>query len=278
MILFDQAGAGELGSTLMPPNSGLKDFVEHFWIQCTPATTACTPWRIVPDASPHIIVSVARGSRCLENARCLVVGARSRFVDVSLSNRALTLGVRLLPGALPLLTRLPASDFTDCSRSLEDSFGTQGKALTNQLADQRSTTQALNLLSDFLSQALRNERPYYYEIGSLASHVDSVENLAAMLGVPHRTLYVRMKEQVGLSPKRLLRVQRLHRALAIRRTQPTPWSHVSAICGLADQAHLVREFQELLGEAPGAWEQRAFAGDFYKTSPTAPRPGASPNR
>lgn len=272
MILLDQAGAGEVCSAIFPPDPGLKGFVEHYWVQYSPAPEACrTPWRIVPDASPHIIVSVARELRRLEDIRVSVVGARSRFVDVSLANRSLTLGFRLVPGTLPLLTRLPASDFADCAVSMEDSLGIQGKVLTDRLVHQQSAAQVLNVLSEFLRQRFRNERPPC-RIGAHVGRVDRVEELACTLGVPSRTLYARTKEQVGLTPKRLLRVQRLHRALVIRHERPTPWAHVAAMCGFADQAHLVREFHELLGEAPGAWQERALAVEVSSAT------GASPNR
>jgi AraC-like DNA-binding protein len=269
MILFDQAGAGAAGSRIIPPDLGLKHFVEHLWVESIPVTKTCQmPWRIVPDASAHLIVVVARGSRCLENIRRTFVGARSRFVDVSVANRSLTFGVRLLPGVLSLLTRLPASDLTDRSAVVDEFFGTAGRVLTAQLAEQQTAAQALTVLSDFLGRALRDERPNYEGL-ALAGHMGSVEDFAGALGVPCRTLYSRTLEQVGLAPKRVLRIQRLHRVLEIRRRRPMPWAHVACLCGFADQAHLVREFQELLGESPGAWQERARAADFYNTSPGA---------
>lgn len=266
MILLDQAGAGELGSKLFPPGPALKGFVEHFWIQHSPVGAARhRPWRIVPDASPNIIMSVTRGSKRLEDFRAALVGPRSRFVDISVAKRALTLGVRLLPGTLPSLTRFPASDFTDRSLPLDESFGIPGRVLSEQLGDQRSAAQALDVLSAFLLEKFRHATP----AGRVRAHDGSaqrVQDLARAGGVPNRTLYARIKEQVGLAPKRLLRVQRLHRALILRRDPSTPWAYVAAMGGFADQAHLVREFHQLLGESPGAWHARTLAADSYKTS------------
>jgi hypothetical protein len=116
MILFDQAGAGQHRSKILPPDAALKGFVENFWVQHAPDPKICQlPWRIVPDVNPQLIVVVSHGTNYFESVRCAVVGARSRFADISLANRVLTLGAQLRPGALPLLTRLPASDFTDRS-------------------------------------------------------------------------------------------------------------------------------------------------------------------
>jgi AraC-like DNA-binding protein len=266
MVLFDQAGAEEHNTRITPPGPALKGFVEHFWVRHSPAAKARpAPWRIVPDVNPHIIVVVSRGTRCLENVRCAVVGARSRFVDISLGNRALTLGVRLHPGALPLLAQLPASEFTDRSVPLEEVFGVRGKLLLDRLAGRQSAGQALRVLAEFLGGEFNNQSPCA-EAGALNSQKGRVEELASLLGLPNRTLHARMKEQMGLAPKRLLRIQRLHRTLNIRRKQSMPWAQVSAICGFADQAHLVREFQDLLGETPGAWQERGLSADLFNTS------------
>ena len=264
MILFDQAGAGEHRSKITAPEPALKGFVEHLWVQHAPDLKARElPWRIVPDVNPQIIVVVSHGTKHLERVRCVVVGARSRFADISLANRMLTLGVRLQPGALPLLTQLPASDFTDRSVSIEEAFGVRGRLLIERLAEQRSAAQGLHVLTQFLGKefAGRQSSP---ALDAVVSDTDRAEELAVLLGLPSRTLYARMKERIGLAPKRLLRIRRIHRTLNICSRRPTPWAELSTLCGFADQAHLVREFQDLLGESPSAWQARALACRFVQ--------------
>ena len=264
MILFDQAGAGEPRSTITPPDPALKGLVEHFWAQHAPAPKAGQPpWRIVPDMNPQIIVVVSHGSGRHDGIRCAVVGARSRFADICLANRVLTLGVRLHPGALPLLARLPASDFTDHSVSIEEVLGVRGKLLIERLAEQRSAAQALNVLAQFLGNDF-GRRKTCDELNALVTDSDRADDLAAVLGLPSRALYARMIEQVGLAPKRLLRIRRIHRTLSICRDRRRPWAQLAALCGFADQAHLAREFQDLMGESPSAWRARALFCRFVQ--------------
>jgi AraC-like DNA-binding protein len=269
MILFDQAGAGERRSKIMPPDPALKSFVEHFWVQRAPVPNALqSPWRIVPDVNPQLIAVVSCGPGQLKNARCVIVGARSRFADISQANRLVTLGAQLHPGSLPLLTRLPASDFTDQSVSIEEVLGARGNCLIERLNEQRSAAQALHVLSQFLCIEFAGQKAFPL-VDTLLTH-DRARDLAAVLGLPSRTLYARMKEQVGLAPKRLLRIRRMHRVLSIRRERQMPWAQISTFCGFADQAHLVREFQDLLGESPRTWQARAALADLFKTvSPPA---------
>ena len=69
-------------------------------------------------------------------------------------------------------------------------------------------------------------------------------------------------DETGLTPKRLCRILRFRRTL--NRIQSGPWnnapidfSDVAAEAGYYDQAHLIREFQELAGCTPGSLVRHA---------------------
>ena len=253
MILLDQAGAGTSGATILRPVRAQKSFVEHFWAQSVRSSSDGPSWRVIPEANPNLIFVASRESRSIR-IRCHVVGPRSCFTDVRMTDRILTCGVRLRPGALAVLTRLPASDFTDRSVPVEDVFGARGTLLTEQLAESRSPLAAISRLSDFLSHHWTQQKHIAHL--PLGEHV-RVEDMARQAGLPLRTLRARLIHHVGLSPKRALRVERLHRALRRSQHGPVSWAQIAVNCGFADQAHLIREFQDLLGESPTAWIRRS---------------------
>jgi AraC-like DNA-binding protein len=186
--------------------------------------------------------------------RCNLVGPRSRFTDVTMANRILTCGARLRPGALPLLTHFPASDFTDRSVLVEDVFGAHGKLLIEQLDELRSPIPAIRIISDFLSHKWTGlNRVARLPLGPYTR----VGDMAAQTSLPIRTLRSRLMQHVGLSPKRVIRIERLHRALIASQDRPVAWAQIAASSGFADQAHMVREFRNLLGESPTAWSRRS---------------------
>jgi len=180
-----------------------------------------------------------------------------------MANRILTCGARLRPGALPLLTRLPASDFTDRSAPLEDVFGARGRLLMEQLAGIKSPIRAITIIGDFLSREFACQS-YLPQLP--LTQGNRVDEMAAQLGMPTRTLHSRLMQHVGLSPKHLLRVARLHRTLAIAQNRPLSWAQVAALGGFADQAHMIREFRDLLGESPTTWNRRSSSADLFKTT------------
>lgn len=253
MILLDQAGAGASGVRLFSPSPVLDPFVERFFTQQVRSSPDGQNWRVIPEANPNLIFVVSReNSRTL--MRCVLVGARSRFADVTMAGRIFTCGARLRPGALPLLTRLPASDFTDRSVPVEDIFGARGRILLDRLSPLSSPNEAVRLISDFLTRELAgcDCAPLFSWRGCAR-----VEEMAAQSGLPVRTLHSRVLGHVGLSPKRVLRIERLHRALLCSRDCAVTWAETAASSGFADQAHMIREFGDLLGESPTLWSQRS---------------------
>lgn len=80
-----------------------------------------------------------------------------------------------------------------------------------------------------------------------------VAAVAADLGMLPRTLRRLFLAQVGLTPKRFARVQRLRRVVGSIRDTPASevsWAALAADHGYYDQAHLIGEFREIAGVAP----------------------------
>jgi AraC-like DNA-binding protein len=82
----------------------------------------------------------------------------------------------------------------------------------------------------------------------------SIADLCRETGLPQRTLLARFDDWVGVTPKQLARASRLRSVLA--RVEPgaeVRWADIALDCGFYDQAHLVHEFQDLLGLSPDAF-------------------------
>lgn len=253
MILLDQAGAGADGARFFPAPPAHVPWLEYSWTQQVDAAPSRGAWRVVPDLNPHLILVIA-GAGSRPNARCFLVGARSRFADVSMADRIVTCGACLRPGALPHLTRLPSADFTNQSVPVEVAFGMQGRLLMEQLGELGPGRQALEAMAAFLARIWSGQN---CPVSLPLDGCNRVEQLAAQTGLPHRTLHARLRREIGLSPKRVLRIQRLHRALRLAQDPSSAWPQIAASSGFADQAHMIREFVDLLGESPTAWRLRS---------------------
>ena len=253
MILFDQAGAGKRSARVFPAPLSLRPFVEHIWTQGEISERPDLPWRIPPDANPYLIFTAWKPAAREPHVRCMLVGPCAGFLDIPVHGRVFTCGMRLRPGVLPLLTRLPAFELTGRALSVADIFGDRGRQLLEQLGDPAAWNGAPQRMAAFLAREFARHQRFQ---PLPARSAGSVRELAEITGLATRTLHHRVTQDIGLSPKLWLRIERLHRAIASSTNRIVPWSDIAAHCGYADQAHLVREFSELLGESPTIWSRR----------------------
>jgi AraC-like DNA-binding protein len=93
-----------------------------------------------------------------------------------------------------------------------------------------------------------------------------ISTLADEIGRTRQHLNVRLREQIGLTPKTVARIARLHYAASLlTRPSPQSWSDVAQRCGYADQPHLNRDFRTLTGCTPTEYVTDAPS----RTSPVA---------
>jgi AraC-like DNA-binding protein len=259
MMTLDNGGRASGAVSLVAPPADLADVVEHASIDYVRVRSE--DWRVVPDASPYLI-AIATAAGGVPRLSIVLVGARSRFAAIDSSHRSATIAVRLRPGALPLITGVSALAFVDRSVPIADVFAARALRDLELSADAPARLLAVQLLR-LLRRVRRGTMPAL--LPSRAAGTLAVTAIASSLGMPSRSLHERYRRYVGLSPKRMLRITRLHEALRAAR-RGSSWSAVAQASGFADQSHLTREMQALLGETPGAWAARG-AADSFKTRP-----------
>lgn len=79
----------------------------------------------------------------------------------------------------------------------------------------------------------------------------AIRDKAREAGASERTLERRFRQVVGVTPKSFSRVVRLQNALR-RREQLGSWAESAVHAGYFDQAHLIRDAQEIFGLTPAA--------------------------
>jgi AraC-like DNA-binding protein len=179
-----------------------------------------------------------------------------------MADRDWTVCVRLHPGALFDLTGLSAAELTDRSVPLRAFTGT-GTPLLDELEDTHAPADAARIVMRLLDAQLRGSdastvraAPLLRVLRTAPAH--PLRDVAAELGLAPRTLHHVAVTAVGLSPRRITRILRLHGALFAAIAGAGNWARIAAASGYADQSHLVREFRALLGEAPGAFMRRGW--------------------
>ena len=147
----------------------------------------------------------------------------------------------------------PLREFADATIHLGNLFRAREVTMCDDmLAGARTSEERIAGIQSFL---LRHLRPHNDSLASRAAlqlrkdPTMQIHSLAAKLGLSARHLARAFNAAFGISPKRFARLARFQKILAERRHGQS-WAQVACACGLTDQAHLVREFRDIVGESP----------------------------
>ncbi len=261
MVELDQGGrlAGRAGTR--PVAGALTDFAESSFT-LDRSNAGDRTWRIVPDLSAHLLVHVEAGRGGAERIRAVVVGARRRYADAIVTRRRLTVGVRLTPGALEALGGLSGGALADRGIALSEFWGDESQRLLDEVAADRRAESVRHSLLGFLSRISRGRRPPDWRVTRFitwlrGARVACLGGVGRELGISNRTLRRTCRRVVGFGPKRMARIDRLYRGIALGiAARPGEGARVAAASGYADQPHMIREFHALVGETPAAFFAR----------------------
>jgi AraC-like DNA-binding protein len=224
-----------------PPATALAPWLACAWER---RSDGGAPVRVLPDGCIDIVWTEGGGAQ--------VVGPNTTAFLVGLRAGVHVAGVRMRPGAGAALLGVDAAALRDAHIPLADVWGDEGRHLEELLdgGDDRVGV----LLAALGARAPRTAPPdplVRAAVGRLNDPRARVEALARELDVSARQLRRRFESAVGYGPKRLARVLRLERALAVARGgEELAWA--AAAAGYADQAHFANDCRALAGISPSA--------------------------
>jgi AraC family transcriptional regulator len=106
-----------------------------------------------------------------------------------------------------------------------------------------------------------------WQILRVTAHIDSslqttitTEDLARIARLSPFHFARAFKQSFGDSPHKYILRRRTERAQGLMLSTDAPLGQIALDCGLADQSHLTRLFQKLVGESPGAWRRARTSG------------------
>jgi AraC-like DNA-binding protein len=235
------------------PHASLAPWISSYWTLDADGPHAI---RTLPDACVDLTI------RLLAVPRAFVVPAEGKARRQTTTQAEHLLGARLLPGAAARL----GIDVGALGRGwtpLEEVLPRKVVArLVRGVASRTNPRDRIAALDAFFTDALLNREldprlaAALREVFARRGDV-SIAALALRSGAHTRTLTRLFDRAIGLSPKRFARIVRLQSAL---RALPdgASWASVAFELGYCDQAHFIREVQDLFGCTPG--EARRLAG------------------
>jgi len=214
--------------------------------------------RVLPDGGVRLILHAAQAPG--HAAPILsVAGPSASPVLVRLRGRVQGLSITLQPGAAAQGLGVPASELAELTVPIEDLWPREGRVVLERLAACADNEAKAQVLQGMLS---RRSPGGASDAGRVAAGAVQairasrgqrrLHDIAAALGVGERRLQQLFHEHVGLAPKVVSRLARLHGLLRALRRVPSPaLAELAQDLGFCDQAHLANEFRALSGLTPG---------------------------
>jgi AraC-like DNA-binding protein len=244
--------------------AALRSTVKAIWFARSTQASEAFDEPIVPDGCVELVFNFADAfvpcdvGPAAPQPNALLVGQMTGPAHVRPTGRVDLVGVRFWPAHAGRLLRARMSDLRDQLLPAESVLGRAASTLFWEMGEASDAPGRLARLAAGLrglGRAGSIEAPP--AVTATLAAIDRthgrvrIERLAQLTGITRRQLERQYDAHVGLRPKEYARIVRVQHALHVLRSQKmTRGADVAALCGYADQAHLIRDFRQLVGQTP----------------------------
>jgi len=185
-----------------------------------------------------------------------IVGSQLTRVDLGMGNHMLIIIVIFQPGSLHRLLRRPMHEMVDQYFDAALLLGVEIEQVSIQLRKAPNFDRMIAVIEGYFLKMLKRLKPLLPVDRVLKQMVNTkrlfeINQLAQLACVSHRQLERQFKERIGLSPILYSRLLRFENARILSEEHPQlPWLNIAAICGYADQMHMIRAFKEFADTTP----------------------------
>jgi AraC-like DNA-binding protein len=165
-----------------------------------------------------------------------------------------SIGIALRPGGARILLGRPISVVANLMVDATELWGRWANEVLERVASQSSTRARVELFLQLLQARAEGAPDRFMEAILERARQPGADlrpkTLAMAAGYSERQLRRKFAEDLGIGPKELSRILRLHAALGNPGWRQRGWAEHAVQCGYYDQSHLIGEFRLLLGQSP----------------------------
>jgi AraC-like DNA-binding protein len=249
----------------LPPPPELRPFVRFFWVfELNGIRSADVPYvyRSMADGCPELLFHYKGLFRevpptpSVGSSRLTLHAQSSRFARYQIQEDFGIFGAYLYPFATEALLGIPADALSDTETSLEGLLGSPGRVLEERLLDCGTQWERHQILSGFLTAALRRRRPRGEAIHECVKKVIEqkgivdISLLAQEQNLSARQFQRKFRKAAGYSPKRYTRILRFMEVASRDRADFSSLTALAYAHAYYDQSHFIHEFKAFSGYAP----------------------------
>ena len=234
------------------PTPDLMPYVESCWSVFSKNESGLSFHEIFPDSNVKLVFRFS-----LTACRMVLMGSVSEKATVEIDGASDYFGFRFRPAQAPRLVAISTSELVDSYADIYEVNGESIRSLANRLLATSNHTERQQIMEDAVRGCLIplvSDQRCRRASSLLDDHGGqlTIKELAGKVGIHVRSLERLFQAELGLSPKRMMRLIRV-RKLMIQIHEGTfnTLADLAHACGYADQSHMIREFKQLTGHLPG---------------------------
>lgn len=243
------------------PASDLAHAIDHYWM---------VSWDLrgqkplVAETLPHPNFHLV-----FEKDHSTVNGVFTGKFSRTLEGLGTAFGIKFQPGAFRPLLRASAASLSNCSVPAAGVFDQdEVAALESVLVSSADDDTKVEAAESFLRRHLPGADPAVAQTTQLIRliltdpGIRTVEHLAARTNMNKRSLQRLFREYVGVPPKWVIRRYRLHELVEqLHNGRSLDYASLAQDLGFFDQAHLIRDFQSIVGRSPAQYGKQCAEPD-----------------
>ncbi len=257
-IVHPRVGLEHFRLNRYSPSDALAPYVDRLW---------CVSWDLEDgEVFDQPILAHPTVNVVIEPERAAVYGVPTRLGRQRLTGHGWAVAAMFKPGGARPFMPGPLRESVDRAVPISDRWPEQGSELVGSIRTMSGDPAAVEIaragaLESFLIRLAPAEVPAETAdavgcVALVAAHRElcRVEHLAERSGIKMRSLQRLFAQNVGISPKKVIRRYRLLEAAeAASHGGHVSWADVATDLGFSDQAHLTRDFTAAFGVSPARY-------------------------
>jgi AraC-like DNA-binding protein len=247
--------AGQFKHVRRRPPRDLAPWIDSYWM-----VNWDLPQPYLQETLPHPNVHFV-----FEDGKCVISGISTKRFSRVLEGKGGVFGIKFRPGGFRPFIKGPVAELLNRVVPARRVFGGDAVVLQTTLVSLSwKAAKMIQACNEFLRARLPGQ-DQNIEIADKTvrliveeREIRTVAGLEERTGIAKRRLQRIFSEYVGVSPKWVIRRNRLHDLIEILNSGGQPdWPQVALELGYFDQAHLINEFKSIVGFAPAEYKRRS---------------------
>lgn len=217
---------------------------------------------LIVNLGPPLAVRAPGDARWHDHGQGFVAGLHDAYAVTDSGGAQAGVEVNMTPAGARLVLGSPMRDVRGRVVDLEAAFGAAGPRLRERLLETVGWPERFAILDAFLVARIGARLPPPASLARALARLGSsrgtadIGTVSAELGHSPRYLIALFNEHIGVPPKLYARILRFEHAVEVAATKTGGgWAQIAQRCGYYDQAHMIRDFREFTGHAPGSYER-----------------------